>query len=149
MFAKKSVLKSFAKLIVCRSRLETWPEYFRMPVLSLLLESPIFWSFLSSNLTDVYLWDFWLILHISLFYLSSNNNHTNGFDFHKVCTVFVDWISCHPVFFFESMNWCKNEKKREKSSFTHGSGETIRVFNQVLSKMSRATKLKFFSAILQ
>ena len=48
------------------------------------------------------------------------------------------------------MNWCKKEKKCEISSecFTHGSGKTIRVFNQVLSKMSWATKLKFSSTIL-
>ena len=41
------------------------------------------------------------------------------------------------------MNWRKKEKKRVKSSFTHGSGKTTRVFNQVLTKMPSATKLKF------
>ena len=59
--------------------------------------------------------------------------------------MFVYWISCHLVFFFESMNCCKKEKKYGNSSecFTHGLGKTIRVFNQALSKMSWATKLKF------
>ena len=33
--------------------------------------------------------------------------------------------------------------------FYRGLGKTIRVFNQVLSKMSWATKLKFSSTILQ
>ena len=43
--------------------------------LLLSLESPIFCGFLFSNLPDVYLWSF------------SNNNHTNSFDSHKVCTL--------------------------------------------------------------
>ena len=66
--------------------------------------------------------------------------------------LYVSWLkSCHLVFFFESMNWFKKEKKREKFSecFTHGSGKTIKVFNQVFSNMSWATKLKFSSTILQ
>ena len=57
-----------------------------MPSLSMLLESSIFLGFLSFNLTDVYLWVFWLTLHVFLFYLSSSNDHTNSFDFYKVCT---------------------------------------------------------------
>ena len=58
--------------------------------------------------------------------------------------VFVDWIRCYLVLFFESVNECKKEKKREKSSecFTHGSGKTIRIFNQVPAKIYWATKLK-------
>ena len=54
------------------------------------------------------------------------------------------------VFFFYSMNWWKRGKKRENSNefFTHGLGETIRVFNEVLSKMSCAIKLKFSFAII-
>ena len=45
----------------------------------------------------------------------------------------------------------RRRKKNEHSSecFTHGLGKTIRVFNQVLSKMSWATKLKFLPTILQ
>ena len=62
-------------------------EYFWAPVLSLLLESPIFWGFLSSNLPDVYLWVFWFTLHMLLFYLSSNSDHTKSFNSHKVCTL--------------------------------------------------------------
>ena len=74
------------------------------------------------------------------------------FDSYKVLYFkFVDWISCHLVFLFGLINWCKKEKKRENASecFTHGLGKTLRVFNQVLSKMSSATKLILSSTILQ
>ena len=49
------------------------------------------------------------------------------------------------------MNLCKKEQKRENFSeyFTHGSEKTIVAFNQVPSKMSWATTLKFSSNILQ
>ena len=60
--------------------------------------------------------------------------------------LYVCWLkSCHLVFFLESTNWCKKEKKREKSRecFTYGSHKIIRVFNQLVFKMSWATKLKF------
>ena len=42
------------------------------------------------------------------------------------------------------MNRCNREKKRENSSefFTHGLGETIRVFNKVFSKMSCAKEIE-------
>ena len=55
--------------------------YRRFPgaTLSLLLESPIFWGFLSSNLPHVYLWVFWFALPMLLFYLLSNSNHTDSF----------------------------------------------------------------------
>ena len=59
----------------------------------------------------------------------------------------VDWINCHLVFFFESINWCEKEKKQENPSecFTHGLRKTIRVFNQVLSKMlwTKKTEILF------
>ena len=108
------------------------------------------WRF-SSNLPDVYLLASWFTLHMFLLYLSSDKDHANNFYSYKVCTLFVDWISCHLVFFFKSTNWCKKEKKRENSKefFTHGLGKIIRVFNQVLSIMSWATKLKFSLTILQ
>ena len=60
--------------------------------------------------------------------------------------LYVCWLkSCYLVFVFES----KKEKKREKSSecFSHGSRK-MRVFNQVPSKMSWETKLKFSSTFL-
>ena len=42
-------------------------ENFWAPALSLLLESPVFWGFYSSDLPDVYLWVFWFTLHMFLF----------------------------------------------------------------------------------
>ena len=57
------------------------------PALLLLLESPIFGVFLSSNLPNVYLLVFWFTSHMFLFYLSSDNDHTNSFHSYKVCTV--------------------------------------------------------------
>ena len=101
----------------------------------LLLESAIFKVFGSSTR---YLFIGLFVHFVSVFVLlilSSNDNH----------------IKLQPVFFFGSMNWCKKEEKRENSSecFTHGLGKAIRVFNQVLSKMSWETKLKFSSTILQ
>ena len=47
-------------------------EHFWVPALSLLLESPILWVFLSSNLPDVYLLAFCFTLHKFLFYLLSD-----------------------------------------------------------------------------
>ena len=79
---------------------------------SLWLESPIFLVFLSSNLTSVY-WSF-ASLCMFLFYSSSDNNHKISFDSYKVYTLFVYWISCHLVFFFELMSWCNKEKKMWK-----------------------------------
>ena len=125
-------------------------EHFWLPALLLLLKSPVFWSFLSSDLPDVYLWVFWFALHMFLFS-------------YQVITIiqilltlinfvlYVCWLNkLHLVFFFESMNWCKKEKKWEKPSecFTHGSEKTIRIFNQVLVKMPWASKLKLSSTIL-
>ena len=123
-------------------------EHFQVPALSLLLESLIFWRFLSSNLPDVYLLVLWFTMHMFLFYLLSNTDHTNSFDSYKVCTLcsLIDL-----VFSFESMNWCTKEKKHEKSGeyFTPGLRKNIRIFNQVLFKKTYATKLKFSSTILQ
>ena len=62
-------------------------EHFWAPALLLLLELPIFWVFLSSNLPDVYLLIFWFTLHMFLFYLSSDNDRTNSFDSYKVRTL--------------------------------------------------------------
>ena len=177
-FSLKSVLKSFAKLTgkyLCQSRPETllrkrirhmyfpvifikfslntfFIEHFWAPALSLFLESIIVWGFLSSNLPDMYLWFSWFFLEIFLFYLSSNNDHTNSFDSQSLYFMFVDWIRCRLVFFFKSMNWsCKKEKIFENSSecFTHDPEKTVRVFNQVLSKLYWATKLKSSSTVLR
>ena len=109
----KVVLKSFAKLAGtyrCRSRPETllrkrlwhryfpviftefsqntfFKEHFWVPVLLFLLESPVFWVFLSSNLPSVYLLVLWFTLHLVLFKVSSDNDHTKSFDSYKVCTL--------------------------------------------------------------
>ena len=64
----------------------TLRNFLRTPF-SLLLESPIFGVFLSSNSPDVYLLVFWFTLHLFLFYLSSDNDYTNNFDSYKVCTL--------------------------------------------------------------
>ena len=70
-----------------------------VPVLSLLLESSIILGFLSSDLLDVYLLVIGLLvhcayvfvllitLHMFLFYLLSDNDHTISFDSYKVCTL--------------------------------------------------------------
>ena len=111
---RKSALKIFTKLTgkkyLCWSRPETllrkrlWHMYFRViftkvfqntffiehfraPALSLLLESPVFLVFLSSNLPDVYLLVFCFPLHMFLFYLLSDNDCTNSFDSYKVFTL--------------------------------------------------------------
>ena len=123
-------------------------EHFWAPALSLLLESPVFWGFYSSDLPDVYLWVFWFTLHMFLF----SCRVITIIQIVLTVTNFVCWLNkFHLVFLFESINWYKKKKKREKPNecFTHGSGKTIRIFNQVLTNMSWATKLKFSPTILQ
>ena len=125
----KVVLKSLAKLTrkyLCQSRPETlqrkriqhryFPvtlrhflrtpfliEHFRAPALLLLLESPIFWGFLSSNLPDVYLWVIWFTLHMFLFYLSCNNDHTNSLTLTKF-VLYVCWLNKLPSSFLFRIN---------------------------------------------
>ena len=82
-------------------------------------------TWITSFLRFLFFWLTWcvfmgLLVHFAyvLVFLSSNNDHTNSFDWPSEC-------------------------------FTHGSGKTIRIFNQVLTNMSWATKLKFSPTILQ
>ena len=50
------------------------------------------------NLNNLYLWVFWLTLYMFLFYLSSNYDHTNSFDFCKVCTLcLLNIVAINPV----------------------------------------------------
>ena len=51
------------------------------------------------------------------------------FDSYAFCTS-LSLISCHLVFFFESISWCKREKKQENSSecFTYGLEKTLIYF---------------------
>ena len=125
MFTKKSVLKSFAKLTgkyLCWSRSETllrkriWHRYFPVehflaPALSLLLESPIFWGFLSSNLPDVYLWVFWLTLHMLLFHLSSINDTQIVLTLTKFA-LYVCWLNMLPPSFLFRINELMQEGEK-------------------------------------
>ena len=113
-------------------------------------------------------------LCICLPYSSRHNDYAHSFDSYLHCVKSVQirtrkysvfgHFSCSVSFYFKFVDWkvatscflflfnelMEEGKKRENSNefFTHGLGETIRVFNEVLSKMSCAIKLKFSFAII-
>ena len=166
MFSEKSALKIFAKLTGKYVSEQAWnfikketpAQAYSCDFYEIFLEHLYHYYF-----NHQFLEFFFLLTHLMCIYWSFGSLCICFCSTYQVITIiqiiltltkfelYVCWLNKLPVLFFESMNWCKKEKKHENSSecFTHGLGKTIRVFNQVLSIMSWVTKLKFSSTILQ